>query len=329
MPAIEVQDVVKRFGDFPAVNGVTFAVEQGEIFGLLGPNGAGKSTLIRILTTLLPATSGTARVGGFDIAAQAGEVRRTIGVIPQAMTSDLELTVRENMLIHAKLYGVRREKRSRLIRELLEAVELTAWADKPVKNLSGGMRRRAEIARGLVHEPRIFFLDEPTTGLDPVSRVAVWEMLQRIKAERGLTVLLTTHYMDEADKLCHRVAIVDHGQLAALDAPMTLKASIPGKNVLEVSFGPAPAEWSQRLRALPGVEHVVARDHVVRLASTNGPATTLALMEAAQGAGVAVHSLSVQSTSLDDVFVHYTGRGLRDAAHEAAPSESPFMMPRG
>ena len=329
MPAIEVQGVVKRFGDFTAVNGVTFGVEEGEIFGLLGPNGAGKSTLIRILTTLLPPTSGTARVGGFDIVSQAGEVRRSIGVIPQAMTSDLELTVRENMLIHAKLYGVRREKRNRLIRELLEAVELTAWADKPVKNLSGGMRRRAEIARGLVHEPRIFFLDEPTTGLDPVSRVAVWEMLERIKGERGLTVLLTTHYMDEADKLCHRVAIVDHGQLVALDAPMTLKASIPGKNVLEVSFGPAPTDWSQRLQALPGVETVVARDHVVRLASTNGPVTTLALMEAAQGAGVAVHSLSVQSTSLDDVFVHYTGRGLRDAAHEAAPSESPFMMPRG
>jgi ABC-2 type transport system ATP-binding protein len=329
MPAIEVDGIVKRFGEFTAVNGVSFDVEPGEIFGLLGPNGAGKSTLIRMLTTLLPPTSGTARVGGFDVVAQADDVRRTIGVIPQAMTSDLELTVRENLLIHAKLYGVRREKRTRLIGELLEAVELTAWADKPVKNLSGGMRRRAEIARGLVHEPRIFFLDEPTTGLDPVSRVAVWEMLERIKARRDLTVLLTTHYMDEADKLCSRVAIVDHGELVALDAPMTLKASIPGKNVLEVSFGLTPADWDQRLRALPGVENVLARDHVVRLASTNGPATTLALMEAAERAGVVVQSLSVQSTSLDDVFVHYTGRALRDAAHDAPPRESPFMLPRG
>jgi ABC-2 type transport system ATP-binding protein len=232
-------------------------------------------------------------------------------------------------LIHAKLYGVPRDRRKRIIGELLEAVELTAWADKPVKNLSGGMRRRAEIARGLVHEPRIFFLDEPTTGLDPVSRVAVWEMLQQIKSQRDLTVLLTTHYMDEADKLCNRIAIVDHGELVALDAPMTLKASIPGKNVLEVSFGPTPADWEQRLRALPGVENVLARDHVVRLASTNGPATTLALMEAAEQAGVAVHSLSVQSTSLDDVFVHYTGRALRDAVHDAAPRESPFVLPRG
>ena len=329
MPAIEVEKIVKRFGDFTAVNGIAFDVEQGEIFGLLGPNGAGKSTLIRMLTTLLPPTSGTARIGGFDIVARADDVRRTIGVIPQAMTSDLELTVRENLLIHAKLYGVGREKRKRLIAELLEAVELTAWADTPVKNLSGGMRRRAEIARGLVHEPRIFFLDEPTTGLDPVSRTAVWEMLEKIKSSRDLTVLLTTHYMDEADKLCNRIAIVDHGELVALDAPMTLKASIPGKNVLEVSFGAAPANWDARLRALPGVENVVARDHVVRLASTNGPATTLALMEAAERAGVAVQSLSVQSTSLDDVFVHYTGRALRDAAHDAAPHESPFVLPRG
>ena len=329
MPAIEVEKIVKRFGDFAAVNGIAFDVEQGEIFGLLGPNGAGKSTLIRMLTTLLPPTSGTARVGGFDIVARADDVRRTIGVIPQAMTSDLELTVRENLLIHAKLYGVGREKRKRIIGELLDAVELTAWADKPVKNLSGGMRRRAEIARGLVHEPQIFFLDEPTTGLDPVSRTAVWEMLEHIKAQRDLTILLTTHYMDEADKLCDRIAIVDHGELVALDAPMTLKASIPGKNVLEVSFGPTPADWEQRLRALPGVESVLARDHVVRLASTNGPATTLALMEAAERAGVAVQSLSVQSTSLDDVFVHYTGRALRDAAHDAAPRESPFVLPRG
>ena len=329
MAAIEVERIVKRFGQFTAVNGVTFNVEQGEIFGLLGPNGAGKSTLIRMLTTLLPPTSGTARVAGFDIVAQADDVRRTIGVIPQAMTSDLELTVRENLLIHAKLYGVGRDKRKRLIAELLDAVELTQWADTPVKKLSGGMRRRAEIARGLVHEPRIFFLDEPTTGLDPVSRTAVWEMLERIKSSRDLTVLLTTHYMDEADKLCNRIAIVDHGELVALDAPMTLKASIPGKNVLEVSFGSAPADWDQRLRTLPAVENVVTHDHVARIASTNGPATTLALMEAAEHAGVTVQSLSVQSTSLDDVFVHYTGRALRDALHEAAPRESPFMVPRG
>src|SRR5216683_2668385 len=260
MNAIDVRQIVKKFGDFTAVNGITFGVEEGEIFGLLGPNGAGKSTLIRMLTTLLPPTSGTAFVNGFDVLKQADDVRRSIGVIPQAMTSDLELSVEENLIIFAKLYGVSREKRTRLIRELLAAVELTQWADKPIKNLSGGMRRRVEIARGLVHEPRIFFLDEPTTGLDPVSRVAVWEMLERIKGERDLTVLLTTHYMDEADKLCDRIAIVDHGELKALDSPMSLKASIPGKNILEVSFLNAPADWANRLRALPDVESVSGQD---------------------------------------------------------------------
>ena len=173
MNAIDVRQVVKAFGSFQAVKGVSFAVEEGEIFGLLGPNGAGKSTLIRIMTTLLAPTSGTALVNGFDVVKEADRVRRSIGVIPQALTSDLELSVEENLIIFAKLYGVPRAKRVKLIDELLAAVELTQWRSAPVKNLSGGMRRRVEIARGLVHEPRIFFLDEPTTGLDPVSRVAM------------------------------------------------------------------------------------------------------------------------------------------------------------
>src|SRR5580765_3447322 len=255
MNAIDVRSIVKTFGAFTAVKGISFAVEEGEIFGLLGPNGAGKSTLIRMMTTLLPPTSGTAIINGFDVVADADGVRRSIGVIPQALTSDLELSVEENLIIFAKLYGVPRAKRRQLIDELLEAVELTQWRDAPVKNLSGGMRRRVEIARGLVHEPRIFFLDEPTTGLDPVSRVAVWEMLQRIKSQRDLSVLLTTHYMDEADKLCERIAIVDHGELKALDSPMKLKASVPGKNVIEVSFIDPPPGWEQRLQALPEVDH--------------------------------------------------------------------------
>ena len=196
MSAIAVEQIVKRFGEFTAVNGVSFAVDEGEVLGLLGPNGAGKSTLIRMLTTLLTPTSGTARINGFDVVREPDEVRKSIGVIPQAMTTDLEVSVEENLLIFAKLYGVPREKRKRLIDDLLGAVELTQWRDKQVKHLSGGMRRRVEIARGLVHEPRTFFLDEPTTGLDPVSRVAVWDMIRRIKEQRDLTVLLTTHYMD-------------------------------------------------------------------------------------------------------------------------------------
>ena len=243
MSAIDVRNIVKKFGEFEAVKGITFSVDAGEIFGLLGPNGAGKSTLIRMLTTLLPPTTGTALVNGFDVTKQADQVRRAIGVIPQAMTSDLELSVEENLLIYAKLYGVPREKRKRLIDELLDAVELTDWRDKQVKNLSGGMRRRVEIARGLVHEPRVFFLDEPTTGLDPVSRVA-------------------------------------------------------------------------------------EQEGVFRIFTGNGPATTTALMDTAAQRRVTVQSLSVQSTTLDDVFVHYTGRALRDALQAASPQDGPFMLRR-
>src|SRR3954453_11585667 len=290
MAAIDVRSIVKKFGDFTAVNGISFTVEDREIFGLLGPNGAGKSTLIRMLVTLLPPTAGTALIHGYDIVKQADGVRQTIGVIPQAMTSDLELSVEENLLIFAKLYGVGRDKRTRLITELLEAVELTQWRDKPVKMLSGGMRRRVEIARGLVHEPRVFFLDEPTTGLDPVSRTNVWEMLQRVKQQRDLTVLITTHYMDEADKLCDRIAIVDHGQLVALDSPLRLKASVPGKNVVEVSFSPIPDRWTERLTALPFVEAVTNEGNLYRLSSGNGPATTTALVEMAAAAGTTVQS---------------------------------------
>ena len=324
MSDIDVREIKKQFGEFTAVDGISFTVEHGEVFGLLGPNGAGKSTLIRMLTTLIPVTSGAAFVNGYDVTKDADAVRRSIGVIPQAMTSDMELSVEENLLIFSKLYSVPREKRKRLIPELIEAVELTQWADKPVRNLSGGMRRRVEIARGLVHEPRILFLDEPTTGLDPVSRVGVWEMIKKIKEQRDLTVFLTTHYMDEADKFCDRIAIVDHGKLVALDAPMTLKASIPGKNSLEVSFANLPAGWVDRLKTLPEVESVAEHENVFRISSFNGPATTMALMEAAAGANIPVQSLSVQSTSLDDVFVHYTGRQLRDAVHDA-PQYVPFM----
>jgi len=321
MSAIEVIDIRKRFGDFTAVDGVSFTVQPGEVFGLLGPNGAGKSTLIRMLTTLLTPTSGIARVGGFDVATNADGVRRTIGVIPQAMTSDTELSVEENLIIFSKLYGVPSAKRKRLIDELLAAVDLTEWRHKQVMYLSGGMRRRVEIARGLVHEPKIFFLDEPTTGLDPVSRVAVWEMIKKIKEERGLTVLLTTHYMDEADRLCDRIAIVDHGKLVALDSPLKLKASIPSQNAIEASFSEVPAGWSERLKSLPHVQSVTNEDHIFRIATSDGPATTMALVAATEAARVTVHSLAVKSTTLDDVFVHYTGRDLRDALQDPAPRQ--------
>src|SRR5262250_3279817 len=326
---VEVDRLTKCFGDFCAVDALSFEVNHGEMFGLLGPNGAGKSTLIRMLTTLVPPTSGTARIMGYDVVRSPTEVRQHIGVIPQAMTSDLDLTAEENMGIFAKLYGLPREKRRSAIHDLLVAVDLVQWADKPVKMFSGGMRRRLEIARGLVHEPKIFFLDEPTTGLDPVSRVAVWEMLTRLKHERDLTILVTTHYMDEADKLCDRIAIVDHGKLVALDSPLKLKASIPGKNILEVSIAEVPPGWAATLERLPDVADVRADDHVFRISSNNGPRTTVELMETARQAGVAVVSLSVQSTTLDDVFVHYTGHQLRDALQSNTVYNTDFMYNRG
>jgi ABC-2 type transport system ATP-binding protein len=276
----------------------------------------------------VPPTSGKARIHGFDIVTQANDVRQVIGVIPQATTSDGDLSAWENLTIFAKLYGISRDKRKTIIPQLLEDVDLTQWAEKPVKMFSGGMRRRLEIARGLVHEPKIFFLDEPTTGLDPVSRTAVWEMLARLKRERDLTILVTTHYMDEADKLCDRIAIVDHGKLAALDSPLKLKASIPGKNILEVSFSGAPENWIDTLKTLPEVAEVKREENIFRISSHNGPRTTVALLEAARAANTTVASLTVQSTTLDDVFLHYTGHQLRDTLQAPSAAESPFIMKR-
>ena len=323
--AIEVDHVVKKYGDFTAVDDVSFSVSDGEIFGLLGPNGAGKSTLIRMMTTLIPITSGKARIAGHDVAKEPDAVRRTIGVIPQALTSDLDLTVEENLQIYAKLYDVPAAERKRSIAELLELVDLTRWRDAQTKTLSGGMRRRLEIARGLVHHPKIFFLDEPTTGLDPVSRVAVWEMLGNIKAQRQLTILITTHYMDEADRLCHRIAIVDHGKLVALDTPMALKASVPGSNVIEAQFENAPEDWEQRLRGLSAVTSVQHEGAgMFRILTGNGSRTTTELVEMAAHSGLGVKSLSVENTTLDDVFVHFTGRQLRDELVKAYA----FTMPQ-
>jgi ABC-2 type transport system ATP-binding protein len=324
--AIEVDHIVKKYFDFTAVDDISFSVADGEIFGLLGPNGAGKSTLIRMMTTLIPITAGHARIMGHDVAREPDAARRAIGVIPQALTSDLDLSVEENMSIYAKLYDVPTKQRKAAIDELLELVDLTKWRTAQTKTLSGGMRRRLEIARGLVHSPKIFFLDEPTTGLDPVSRVAVWEMLTSIKAHRQLTILITTHYMDEADRLCDRIAIVDHGKLVALDAPAALKASVPGSNVIEAQFDHAPADWEHRLHSLAGVTSVQHQGAgMYRVLTSNGSQATTELVELTVRVGAAIKSLNVQNTTLDDVFVHYTGRQLRD---ELVKAHSFVMPPR-
>jgi len=277
------------------------------------------------MTTLIPITSGKARISGHDVAKEPNAARRMIGVIPQALTSDLDLTVEENMNIYAKLYDVPAKERKKSIDELLQLVDLVKWRDAATKTLSGGMRRRLEIARGLVHHPKIFFLDEPTTGLDPVSRVAVWEMLGNIMEHRQLTILITTHYMDEADRLCDRIAIVDHGKLVALDAPMALKASVPGSNVIEAQFENPPSDWEQKLHTLDDVTSVQHEGGgMYRVLTGNGSRTTTELVEMAVQSKVPVKSLSVQNTTLDDVFVHYTGRQLRDELQTAYA----FVMPQ-
>ena len=322
-PAIQVEKIVKRYGTFEAVKGVDFEVKSGEIFGLLGPNGAGKSTLIRMMTTLMPVTAGRALVAGHDVSREPNAVRNLIGVIPQALTSDQDLTVEENLSIYAKLYSVPKAEREKNIAEVLEAVDLTKWRNAETKTLSGGMRRRLEIARGLVHNPRIFFLDEPTTGLDPVSRIAVWEMLNNLKKTRSLTMLLTTHYMEEADRLCDRIAIVDHGTLVALGTPTELKQSVPGSDVVEVQFNREDEGWKARLESLPDVTEVQSQSAgVYRVLTSNGSRTTTQLVEMAASLNEQLTSLSVQNTSLDDVFVHYTGRQLRDETVKAV-----FRMP--
>src|SRR5579859_29575 len=234
--AIEAHQLVKRFGEFAAVDGVSFEVPQGELFGLLGPNGAGKTTLTRMLTTLITPTSGNAMVAGHDVTRASRRVREAIGVIPQALTSDLDLTGWENVDIYGAFYSVPRRTRHDRARHLLRMVGLSERADDLVRTYSGGMRRRLEIARGLIHSPRVLFLDEPTIGLDPQSRRAVWDLLDQLRTATGLTISLTTHYMDEAETLCDRIAIVDGGKIIALGTPTELKAMVKGSDRIELEI---------------------------------------------------------------------------------------------
>jgi len=223
---VAVQDLVKRFGENTAVDHVSFAVTEGEVFGLLGPNGAGKSTIIKILTTLLPPTAGRASVEGFDVTRQAMAVRRRIGYVPQVLSADGNLTGYENLLVFARLYDLPRSERAVRVREALAFMGLQDVGDRLVRTYSGGMIRRLEVAQAMLHQPEVLFLDEPTVGLDPIARNAVWEHLSRLRIEAGMTIFLTTHYMEEADHLCDRVAILHLGQMRAIGSPAELKVSI-------------------------------------------------------------------------------------------------------
>jgi ABC-2 type transport system ATP-binding protein len=311
--AIRVEGLTKRFGDFTAVDGVSFGVARGEVFGLLGPNGAGKTTLVRMLTTLLAPSDGRAWVAGHEVSSAPRSVRERIGVIPQALTSDLDLTGWENVDIYGQFYGVGRRERHARARRLLEMVGLSERAHDLVATYSGGMRRRLEIARGLIHSPQVLFLDEPTIGLDPQSRRAVWDLLGQLREESEITVSLTTHYMDEAEHLCDRIAIVDGGRIIALDTPAGLKAQVAGSDRIELEVDGDLDAVAALLEGLPEV-HDVQRDAagVLTVAIDDGARQIPHLVDAVEGVGSRVRSVNVHRLSLEDVFIHFTGRTLRD-----------------
>ncbi|HET9940559.1 MAG TPA: ATP-binding cassette domain-containing protein, partial [Candidatus Eisenbacteria bacterium] len=309
-PAIVVEHLTKRFGEFTADDDLTFTVYRREIFGILGPNGAGKSTLIRMLNTLLPPTSGRALVMGHDVVAKTNEVRGEIGVIPQANTVDGDLTAMESLDLYARFYGMGRRERQERAKELLNAVGLWEWRDKIAGTYSGGMRRRLEIARGLIHRPRVFFLDEPTTGLDPQSRRVIWELLERLREQGDLTILICTHYMDEADRLCDRLAIVDHGKIAALGTPRDLKASVPGQDILTVTYQhDVDDALLSALKELPEIKEAAREDpHTARLILVGDTVPLDGITESSHKLGNKVRTLSLLEPTLEDVFIHYTGR---------------------
>jgi len=327
-PAIVAEHLTKKFGTFIADDDLNFTVGQGEIFGILGPNGAGKSTLIRMLNTLLVPTSGRATIMGYDVIRQTVRVREQIGVIPQANTVDGDLTAWESLDIYAKFYGMRRKERNERARELLEAVDLWEWKDKAAGTYSGGMRRRLEIARGLINRPRVFILDEPTTGLDPQSRRVIWELLERLRGDGDLTILLCTHYMDEADRLCDRLAIIDHGKIQALGTPRDLKATVPGQEIVTVQFMQEVDEaLLAGLKALPDVREAGQEDrHTARLILSGDVVPIESITELARTRHMKVKSLSLLEPTLEDVFIHYTGRGLRDSASGEYSYAVPSMM---
>ncbi|MHB8174382.1 MAG: ATP-binding cassette domain-containing protein [Nitrospirota bacterium] len=322
MLAVETFDIRKTFGELTAVKDISIQIDDGEFFGFLGPNGAGKSTLIRMLTTVLRPTSGTAKVGGHDITREPDEVRRSIGVVTQNMASDLDLTARENMDIFGKFYEVPKKARQERVAELLERVGLTKKADELAATFSGGMRRRLDIARVLVHKPEILFLDEPTSGLDPQSRRVVWDMLQGFMKDYNMTIFLTTHYMEEAEALCTRVAIIDYGSIIAMGTPDELKAGIPGNDIVVLTLT-GDSEKVRDLAAAEGYVHKVQlEDNDLRCYVDNGSENAPRLMKLATEAGVKVKAVSIKNLSLEDVFIHYTGRSIRE---EEARKVSRFL----
>jgi ABC-2 type transport system ATP-binding protein len=314
--AVELRSLTRTFkGGIEAVKGIDLEVGKGEVFGFLGPNGAGKTTTVRMLCTLLPPTSGTARVAGIDVVTEGAEVRRRIGVALQEIGLDPVQTGRELLELQCGLYGITGAKARERAAELLELVGLIEAAERRTKTYSGGMKRRLDLASALVHSPEVLFLDEPTTGLDPASRITVWDEVRRINAA-GTTVFLTTQYMEEADQLCNRLAIIDAGTIVAEGTPAVLKAQM-GHDVVTLTLdGADPAATEAAVRDLPGVERVVAEPDAIALYLEDGAGSIAEIVRRLDRAGIRVGAIAVARPSLDDVFLRATGRRLEGAAEE-------------
>jgi ABC-2 type transport system ATP-binding protein len=326
--AIKVENLLKRFEDVTAVDHISFSVSQGELFGLLGPNGAGKTTTINILSTLIKPTSGTAEVAGHDVARNRDLVRKSIGIVFQEPALDGKLTGRENLEFHAMMYRMNKVDRGERIRTVLDLVELQDKASVLVEKYSGGMKRRLEIARGLIHRPKVLFLDEPTLGLDAQTRRHIWEYVRKLNKESEVTIILTTHYMEEADFLCGRIAIMDHGKFVALDTAPRLKDVLGGDVVsLEIESGMDP--FLAEVRGLDWIKQVHVHDDVLHLTMDRGERRIPELITLAQDKGAVVSCVHLRKPSLEDVFLHFTGRTIRDAEVGAAERSRLMMNPHG
>ncbi len=308
---IIADELTKRFGELAALDKVSLEIEKGELFGLLGPNGAGKTTLISILSTMLAPTSGTARVCGFDVQRKQDAVRRCIGVVFQDPSLDDELTGEENLDFHGRLYGMGGALRQERIDAVLGLVDLQSRRKDLVKTYSGGMRRRLEIARGLMHRPGVLFLDEPTLGLDPQTRRRIWNHIRDLKESFGITIILTTHYMDEADHLCDRVAIIDKGKIVSLDTPGALKAAIGG-DMLELDVSDPDPRFLESVTELDDLEEMSVENGKLLLTVRRGESFIPVVVSKAQTYSVHIHSVAMRKPNLEDVFIKLTGREIRD-----------------
>jgi len=312
---IEVHDLTKQFGDFVAVDHVSFTVKRGEIFGFVGPNGAGKSTAIKMLTTLLHPTSGSAKICGYDVVKESDEVRRHIGIVFQDRSSDDYLTGRQNLDFHARMYGMSREDRERKMEEVLDLLELKEKENIRLRILPEGVRRRFEVARGFMTHPDVVFLDEPTIGFDIKARMDLWNQIKRAREKEGVTISLTTHFIEEADYLCDRVAIIDKAKIIALDTPQKLK-KIVGTDLISLQMGDGKEKrtsFMEKVREIGWIKRVEEYSNSILLNAESGEGRVADLIDFADAHGFTITSIDEHEPSLEDVFVHFTGRTIREA----------------